>query len=279
MNPAYVAGVLGSLFYGGADFCGGVAARRAPALAVTFLSGFGALAVLFAGIPFVAGVTRPSDLGWGVAAGAFGGLGAMLIYRALAIGPMSVASPVLSVTGLALPVVVGYALGERPSIGAIAGLLIAPLSIVLLGRTAERGTGHDPRRVLGPALTAGAVVGFFLVFMGRIESGASLWPLIVARLAGLVVLLAVLGMRRESPWPVAAARALSGLTGALDSCANLAFVWAAQRGSLALVSALVSLSPATAVLLARFILGERWSASQKIGLLLALVAGTLISFG
>lgn len=160
------------MLYGSADFFGGIAARRASALVVTFFSGFAALAVVLAGVPFVAGETRSSDLLWATLAGAFGGLGAMLIYRALAIGPVSVASPVLGITGLALPVIVGAALGERPSLVAVAGLVLAPIAIVLLSRSGnadDAAHDGDPRRVLIPALSAGVVAGFFLVFMGRIQ--------------------------------------------------------------------------------------------------------------
>jgi drug/metabolite transporter (DMT)-like permease len=48
---------------------------------------------------------------------------------------------------------------------------------------------------------------------------------------------------------------------------------------LVLVSALVSLAPATTVLVARFTLGERWTVAQGVGLLAALGAGVLISIG
>ena len=57
VNPAYLLAGLGSVLYGGADFCGGFAARRSSALAVTFLSGFAGLAVLFLG-PLFAPVSR-----------------------------------------------------------------------------------------------------------------------------------------------------------------------------------------------------------------------------
>lgn len=285
MNPAYLLAALGSLLYGGADFCGGLAARRSTALAVTFLAGFSALAILFAGFPFSPGVTRPSDLGWGMAGGAFGAIGAMLAYRALALGPMSVASPIFSITGLALPVVVGIGLGDRPSALALVGLALAPLSIVALaqGGHPEHAphTGHpaDPRRAVVPSLIAGSVLGFFLVFYGRIESGASLWPLIAARLTGIACLGTVLVARRLPLLPAATDRRMALLTGGLDSLANLAYVVAVQRGSLALVAALVSLAPATSVLLARGLLGERWTSLQVAGLVLALTSGVCISFG
>ena len=282
LNPAYLLATLGSVLYGSADFYGGLASRRDTARVVTFFSGFAGLAVLLVGLPFTPGETRVTDLMWAVAAGTFGGFGAMLIYRALAIGPVSVASPVVGVTGLALPVLVGIALGDRPSAVAAAGLALAPLSIVLLGQggvAQAREGGGEPRPVLVPALAAGAVVGFFLVFMGRIEAGANLWPLVVARCTGLACLLAWLLLRRESLLPVAAARRNALVAGGLDSFANLAYVVAVQRGSLSLVAALVSLAPATTVLLARVALAERWSPVQRGGLVLALLSGVCISLG
>jgi drug/metabolite transporter (DMT)-like permease len=67
--------------------------------------------------------------------------------------------------------------------------------------------------------------------------------------------------------------------GALDSTANVTFLIAVHMAPLVLVSALVSLAPATTVLVARFTLGERWTVAQGVGLLAALGAGVLISIG
>jgi drug/metabolite transporter (DMT)-like permease len=285
VNPAYLLAALGSLLYGSADFCGGLASRRGHALAVTYLAGFSALAVLFAGLPFSPGVTRASDLGWAVAGGAFGAIGAMLAYRALAIGPVSVASPIFSITGVTLPVLVGMALGEKPGWIAIAGLALTPPAIVLLaqGAHASRARSEEHTRhirgAVARSLIAGAVLGFFLVFLGRIQGGASLWPLITARVAGIVCLGAVLLARREALFPARLDRPMSLVTGVLDSLANLAYVAAVPRGSLSLVAALVSLAPATSVLLARMLLNERWSPMQAAGLVLALGAGVCISLG
>ncbi|TMQ71546.1 MAG: DMT family transporter [Candidatus Eisenbacteria bacterium] len=242
------------------------------------MAGFSALAVLFAGMPFVRGATRANDLAFGIAGGAFGAIGAMLAYRALAIGPVTVASPIFSITGLALPVLVGVVLGDRPSALALVGLGLAPISIVALAQGGHPG-GGDPRRAVVPSLVAGAVLGFFLVFYGRIGRGSSLWPLIAARVAGIACLAVVLLARRRPLLPASADRGMALLVGGLDSCANLAYVAAVQRGSLALVAALVSLAPATSVLLARAFLGERWTSWQLTGLALALSAGVCISFG
>lgn len=282
MNPAYLIGGLGSLLYGSGDFCGGIAARRGPAMAVSLFSGLAALAVLFAGLTFTPGAARASDLGWAALAGICGGFGLMLIYRSLAMGPVSVASPVLCVVGLVLPVIVGVALGERPTPLAIAGLLLAPLSIVLLAQT--RG-GLSPeerarvRRVLPIAIGAGLAAGCFLVFFGRVQQGAGLWPLILARAIGMTVLVLAITTRRAPLLPPRAAWLVASVAGALDSLGNVAYVAAVQRGSLSLVAALISLAPATTVILAWVILRERGTPAQRAGFIAALVSGACISLG
>ena len=285
VNPVYLLAALASLLYGSADFCGGLASRRGHALAVTYLAGFSALVVLFIGLPLSPGVTRLSDVGWAIAVGVFGAIGAMLAYRALAIGPMSVASPIFSITALALPVMVGILLGERPAWIAVVGLALSPPAIVMLAQGAHASNAasmEHSRHIRGAvirSLIAGVVLGFFLVFLGRIQEGASLWPLVTARVAGILCLAAVLLARREALLPARPDRAMSLVTGVLDSLANLAFVAAVPRGSLSLVAALVALAPAASVLLARVFLDERWSPMQVAGLALALGAGVCISLG
>src|SRR5262249_14162953 len=159
-NPAYLTAALASVFYGSADFCGGLGARRAPLATVTLFAWVAGLALLLLGAPFAGGGTRITDLGWGVLGGRFGPFGAGLLYRALAIGPVSVASPIFCIVGLALPVLVGLVLGERPHAAALVGLALTPVSILLLTREDSRDAPHvrgAARRVLGPSLLAGSV--------------------------------------------------------------------------------------------------------------------------
>jgi drug/metabolite transporter (DMT)-like permease len=282
VNPAYLLGSLSSLLWGGADFLGGLAAKRAPAPLVACFSGLGGLAVLVAGMALFHGSPTSADLAWGAAAGVFGAAGASLMYRALALGPMSLASPVFSLIGLCVPVIFGVVAGERPSLLSWAGVALAMLAIPLLSTTGE-GPGHHSRahvrRTLDVSIGAGLVIGWFLVCLSRIGHGSGLLPLVAARLAGMAILAAWIGLWHRDRLRVPASRAASLAAGALDSSANLAFVLAVQRAPLVLVSALVALAPAATVLLARLALGERWTPAQVAGLLLALVAGVCISIG
>ncbi|MGO9208166.1 MAG: hypothetical protein ACLQBX_18640 [Candidatus Limnocylindrales bacterium] len=55
----------------------------------------------------------PAAVIWSLAAGIAGIAGLLVFYRALAAGAMSLVAPVAAVVGAGLPVVAGYAFGER----------------------------------------------------------------------------------------------------------------------------------------------------------------------
>jgi uncharacterized membrane protein len=67
--------------------------------------------------------------------------------------------------------------------------------------------------------------------------------------------------------------------GLLAAAANLSFIIANHHGELAVVAVLTALYPGFTVVLARIVLGERWSTTQKVGLVTALVATLLVSVG
>jgi len=281
IHPAYLIAALSSVLYGSGDFAGGLAARRGFAPLVTWFSGFAGLAVMLVAIPFAPGTPTPTDYAWGAAAGACGAAGATLIYYSLALGPVSVASPTFALVGLSVPVVVGFALGERPSALAWFGVALAALAIPLISWTDSAGP-HSPahvRRTVIVSIGTGLVIGWFLVFVARIGPGAGLVPLALARGVAIVVLSVVLLALRVPPRMPAGTRLMASSAGALDSAANVAYFVAVQQAPMALVSAIVSLAPATTVLLGRLWLGERWSVPQRWGLVAALAAGACISVG
>jgi drug/metabolite transporter (DMT)-like permease len=64
--------------------------------------------------------------------------------------------------------------------------------------------------------------------------------------------------------------------GALDMIANALYLVAVRQGQLSLVATLASLYPASTVLLARYVLGERLGRWQQVGVIAAVVAIVLI---
>jgi uncharacterized membrane protein len=228
-----------------------------------------------------AAAPRRADL-W---AGLAGGIGVALLYRALAIGTMSVVAPTTAVTAVALPVLTSIALGERPAWLAIAGIVLGTVSIVLVSRQPAHPptspSAHPPIRPsgLGPALLAGIGIGVFLLALAQTRREAGMWPLLTDRIASVAFFAIVAaGGRRSLRMPVnLAALAIGG--GALDMTANALYLLAVRIGPLSPVVTLSSLYPASTALLARAILGERLSPWQTTGVVTALGAVVLIVSG
>ena len=282
----YLLAIGSALFYGTADFSGGLATKRAGAIPVVLLSQASGLVLLALTLPFLAHASpsRP-DLLWGAVAGLTGGIGVALLYRALAIGTMAVVAPTTAVCAVTIPVLVSVLLGERPLPLATAGIVLGIVSIVLVSRQAGAQTESDspaPRRLpagVGTAFASGVAIGFFLLALAQTGSGAGMWPLIVARLFSVTLFgaVAVAGGRSiRMPGPVVAL-AIGG--GIMDMLANALYMLAARQGPLSLVVTLSSLYPASTVLLARVVLGERLNTWQISGVACALVAIVLIVSG
>src|SRR3954454_22894088 len=108
--------------------------RNGSTFGVVFLTQFVGL-VCITVVALVAGASHltASDLAWGAAAGVCGGVGLALFYRALALGTMSVVSPVTGVVSAAVPLCAGVALGERPSFAAAVGIVLAVVAVSMFG--------------------------------------------------------------------------------------------------------------------------------------------------
>jgi drug/metabolite transporter (DMT)-like permease len=275
---AAVLALLSALVWGASDFCGGLASRRSTAYAVVIGSqGLGLLA-LFAVLPLTGGTPTGTDLAWGAAAGVCGSTGLVVFYRAMAGGVMSVIAPVTSLCAAALPVLAGLAFGERIGVAAAVGIALALVAVVLV---AAEGGLRSLRSVrpaaLGPPLFAGAMFGLFFVLLHRTGPGAGLWPLAPARLVSVLLVGAVVLLRRERlPLPRAALAPLV-LAGVGDMAGNALFLLASQRGDLAITGVLASLYPASTVLLAQLVLREPLARSQAAGLATAAAAVVLIA--
>ena len=278
-----VLALLSALCYGAADFVGGLTARRAGTLAVVVISQFAGLLLLLVILPFLppAAPSR-ADVLWGALAGAAGGGGVALLYRALAIGVMAVVAPTTAVCAVVVPVFVSVVLGERPAAATFGGIALAIVAIVLVSQSSDggadaRGEAEERRtKAVTLAMLSGVVIGFFFVALARTGSQAGLWPLVAARTvsAGLFAVIAFFASRSlRIPaaifWIVVAG-------GALDMLANLLYLLASRAGPLSVVVTLASLYPASTVLLARLVLHERLSTLQWVGVACALVAVAII---
>ena len=277
--------ILSAAAYGAADFLGGMAAKRATTLGSVIVTQAVGLVLLVFVLPVLPdAIVTAADLAWGAAAGLAGGGGVALLYRALAIGPMSVVAPLTAVCAAAIPVAVGLALGDRLSVLTAAGIALAAVAIVLVGQ--ERRAPDSVAMAQGIAaegvrlaIAAGIAVGLFFVCLERTGDTSGLWPLVPARIVSIALFTAI---ALATSRPVLVPRAVMPIAiggGALDMLANAFYLAAVQQGQLSVVATLASLYPASTIVLARIILDERWSRLQALGIVAAVAATMLIVSG
>jgi drug/metabolite transporter (DMT)-like permease len=265
-----------SVVWGTADFFGGSLSRRLPAFAVTVWSQAAGFVALGAVVLVRGDVSERSFL-IGLAAGAGGGAGLALFYRALALGTMSVVSPLVA-CGAVVPFAISIATGERPAALAVVGALAAICGAVLASVEERRASSADRARAIVLAVGAAIALGLFVYFLGLgSREGDALSTLLGARVGSLSLLAvaasvarAPLRLPRPALLPVAA-------VGLADVSANALFAAASSHGLLALVSVLGSLYPVTTVLLAHVLLHERLTRAQQAGIAVALGGVALIA--
>lgn len=279
MTAAISLALASSLAYGAADFLGGVAARRAHVLRVVVISAPASLVIELSLWPIFGAEFNSTTVAWGAASGVASAAAFVLLYRTLAIGPMSVLSPITALVSAALPVSVGLLGGEHLNGLALGGMVLALVATVVV--SAGKGVlGQRPSRTaLTYALGAGAAVALLLICLDQAPADSGVGPLIVGRaVSSAIVLAAVVSLRsrlgRTRPNLSAALGA-----GVLNSLANFAFLLAVRDGDLAVVAVITALYPAGTVLLARAVLAERIGRTQLAGLGLAAVAVSLLAVG
>ena len=275
--------LLSAACYGGADFLGGFTAKRANTVAVVVVSQLTGLLLLMVMLPFLPqAAPAGADFAWGSVAGATGGAGVALLYRALAIGVMSVVAPTTAVCAVVIPVVVSIALGERQPATTIGGIALAIVAIVLVSHprreeSSVRGEAGERRtRALFYAVLSGVAIGLFFVALAQTREEAGLWPLVAARTASVTLFALIACFASQSLRIPAALLGIVAAGGALDMLANLLYLLASRSGPLSVVVTLASLYPASAVLLAWLVLHERLTARQWVGVACALVVVIVI---
>ncbi|MFF4009927.1 EamA family transporter [Streptomyces sp. NPDC001717] len=279
-----------AVLWGLADFGGGLLTRRIPALTVVVVSQIAAVVVLGA-VVLGTGAWREAgpQLWFAVGAGLVGPVAMLSFYKALALGPMGVVSPLGSL-GVVVPVGAGLLLGERPGPGQFAGIAVAVVGIVLAGGPELRGAPVQRRAVV---LTLVAAFGFGAVMALIAQASATVTGLFLALFVQRVTNVAVGGAalwaqtRRGIPalpegsdlrilWGLLPALAFVGLA---DVAANGTYSVAAQNGPVTVAAVLSSLYPVITALAAFAVLKERLRTVQAAGAGLALAGTVLLAAG
>jgi drug/metabolite transporter (DMT)-like permease len=270
-----VFGLSSAACWGAADFCGGLATKRAQVYRVIISSQLVSLILLLALALLTREAALPFDwLLWGYVAGMFGAIGLIALYRSLADSHMGVAAPVSAVVAAAVPVVFGVFLEGFPGAPQLVGFGLAFIAVWLISRASHTSVQwHD----LGLPFLAGLGFGIFFVIIGGVGASAVWWPLIAARFGSLSMLLGLTLIKRQAQVVARPLLTLAVIIGVLEVGGNACYILARQAGRLDVAAVLASLYPATTVLLARFVLKEHLGRSQLAGLVAALAAIVLIT--
>lgn len=267
-----------SLLWGTADFFGGTATRRLSAFAV--IGGSQAVALLML-LPVAVATGGFGDslgyLPWALASGVVGLVALAAFYSALATGTMGVVAPIAA-TGVVVPVGVGLAQGDAPSILQVGGILAAVVGVVLASSATGSSNGAGARPLL-LAMVAAAGFGAVIVFLAMAARSSVIMTLISMRAetVGLLLVGAVLIRRRSGIGR--ADLPMLAVIGIGDAAANGAYSVATLSGDLSVVAVLSSLYPAVTVVLAREVHGERLRRLQTVGVGVALGGVVLIAAG
>ena len=268
-------GLVSAVTWGAGDFSGGMAVKRTNPYGVVISAHVMSL-FMMAALALIFGERIPplTDWLWGAVAGLCGGVGLALLYRALATGQMSVAAPVSALVAASLPVLVSAFSDGLPRWITLIGFVLALTAVWLI----SGGVGIEIRLShLYLPVMAGLTFGAFFVFLHYGSSTSIFWTLAATRIASITGLLGYSIIARERWFPTSDSWGLIAMSSVLDAAGNSFYALSARMGRMDVAAVLGSLYPGSTVLLAWFILKERISRVQLIGILIALVAIVLIT--
>ena len=266
--------------WGVADFLGGLKSRQLSVFSVLMVSSFFGLGAILV-IVLIRGVAPPDNpvLLLAVVGGAAGLAAVFFLYRGFSIGAMAIVAPI-SATGVILPVIVGLAAGDNPTLLQKLGMAVAITGAVLASRE-KNDDGNGKRLASGVGLAVGSAIaaGIFFVVMDQASEADPYWAAFLMRSSSFAFLIIIFLLKRPA---VHAGRVLMPaiiVLGTCDALAGFAYALATTYGMLGLVAVVGSLYPAVTVLLSMLILRERPQPAQFIGVVLAVGGITCISAG
>ena len=302
-----VLGLCGALTYGFADFLGGLASRRLRPVTVTAVAAAVGIVPLLVGLLLVHSAFSGTAVLWGLLGGASGAVGVLLLYAALAVGPMSVLSPLTAVFSAIVPVAVGLVRGVPLSPLGWVAVVVAVVAVVLVAAVRDESGARITGRGIGSAVLAGSAFGGLVLAFNETPQDSGVAPLLVARVLQAVVMgtaalvtVALASRRHRSGGtadpgtpvtvpgsavppdrrPVRAWTRRTVVTilvcGVCDAGANV-FIQAGLHSSddpsvLPVMSVLNALYPIGTIVLAGIVLRERLTLVQTLGIALAVAA-------
>ena len=287
-NAAF--GLLAAALWGGGDFAGSLAVKRTGsnirgALFVVLLGHLLSLAIV-AGLATLHGDSFPSGhaLWWGIGGGAISSVSLVAFYIALSTGHMGSAAAVSGLLCAAVPAVVSVFLDGAPGILRILGFLLAGAAIWMIASSADP-THSASRQAMLLSVFGGLGFGIYFTALKFAGEAGVLWGMAVARIGSattaltILLILLVFGFQEKGRVDPRHSKTFLYIAGgaALDTGGNLSYLAATRAGRLDVAAVLASIYPAGTILLAAWLLHEKTSSRQRLGMLLALPAVALIT--
>ena len=281
-------GLCTAITYGAADFFAAIASRKIRVVVVTALASITGLIVLLLLSPLLGATFSNEAFFWGLMGGFSSVVALLALYASLALGPISIVSPLGALMSAIVPAVIGVALlGESFTLIGWVAIAMAMVAVVLVGFIPGEHVELPKPRAVILAIVAGTGIGLAVTALARSPQDSGIAPIIVMRttasvLLGTIVLLGLLRrkLRAEASKPLSLDRKI-WLTvagaGALDAMANIFFTLASRTGSLTVTGVLTALYPLGTIILARVVLKEHVAGIQKVGIALTLSASLLLA--
>lgn len=268
-----VLGLSSALLWGIGDFLARFASRSTGVFRSYF---YGQIIGLIGLSLILALYTPPAASPWLILLTIFFALintaGALLLYRALAIGILAIVSPIVS-SGNSLAVLFGLLSGEAPTTIKLVGMALTLIGVPLASTNLSEWRGRPVLgRGVGEAALSALLFGFSLWgIQFLIAAAGAVWTTWLVRIASIVLLIGIaLASRRSLRPPSATGWTWVAPVGMLDAGAYVAYNLGLASDSVAMVAVLSSLFSAVTVLLAWVILRERLAINQWLGVGLVL---------
>jgi drug/metabolite transporter (DMT)-like permease len=278
-------GLTAALSWGLADYFAAVASRRAGSFRVVL--GFHLVAVALLALLLVLTEETLSDLSsgdlaWFVFLGGLGALSYLCFYRALAIGPISIVSPIVSAYAAATVVCAVVIGGERLGAGETAAILVVLLGVLLASSDLAQFRARERVALLGIllALVTAVAIGAFVYGIAYFSATYGwLVPIFLARGFSTLFLLAISLRGREWRFPDRSPRLLAtiSLIAVVDTLGYVAFNFGVRHADTTVVATAAAPYSVVPIALGVMLLRERprWAHWTGIGL----VIGGLILLG
>lgn len=298
-----ILGLSGSIVFGSGDFLGGLASKRMGALLATGVAGLMGLFVIFGLTFLIPGNVSGEIVYLGILSGICGATAILLLYASLAIGPMSILSPLGALVSAIFPVLWAiFITQETLAWYGYVALAIGAIAIVLVAVVPEKNAVKPSLRGILFATAAGILIGLFLIVMDQVPQDAGLYPLVFNRMVNITIMFGSLGIvllvklahkhgllgkdgkpradivvgdKGAHDYKQGIMLALG--CGVLDSIGNALLLLGIQTGNLSVMSVLTALYPAGTIILAAIVLREKITRTQLVGMILALGAAALLA--